>query len=172
MIIAVGSKNPAKVEAVTNVMGDSIYKIVAVDAPSDVSEQPFSDEETITGAINRAKASMLEMKSDVGIGLEGGVVETPFGLYLCNWGALVTKAGEPIVAGGSRIALPIEIANRLKNGEELGPVMDDYTKQKNIRKKEGAIGVFTNDRVSRIAMFEHIVEMLIGQFEFQEKKMN
>lgn len=167
MIIAIGSENPAKVESVYNAVGTDENQIIAVNVPSGVSAQPFSDEETIKGAINRAKRSLMETNGQLGIGLEGGVVETPFGLFLCNWGALVTDNQDPIIAGGARIPLPEEIATRLRQGEELGPVMDEYTMKKNIRKKEGAIGVFTNEEISRIDMFEHIVKMLIGQYEYQ-----
>ena len=39
---------------------------------SGVSPQPFSDEETIQGAINRARAAVKETGADIGIGLEGG----------------------------------------------------------------------------------------------------
>ncbi|WP_042345255.1 DUF84 family protein [Bacillus massiliigorillae] len=172
MIIAIGSRNPAKVEAVSNVVEINQNKVLAVDVPSGVSNQPFSDEETIKGAINRAKASLMETSGQIGIGLEGGVVETPYGLFLCNWGALVTNKQEPIIAGGARIPLPEEIAIRLRQGEELGPIMDEYTKKKNIRKKEGAIGVFTNEEISRIAMFEHIVKMLIGQYKYQQQRLH
>ncbi|MGM9924278.1 MAG: DUF84 family protein [Bacillus sp. (in: firmicutes)] len=169
MIIAVGSKNPAKVEAVRAVFQADSSQVIAVDVPSGVSAQPFSDEETIKGAINRAKASMAEANAHIGIGLEGGVAETPFGLFLCNWGALVAKDGKPILAGGARIALPEEIAVRLKRGEELGPVMDEYTNRQNIRKKEGAIGVFTNEAITRKGMFEHIMNMLMGQYNYLNK---
>jgi len=55
------------------------------------------------------------------------------------------------------------------DGEELGPVMDAFTKQENISKKEGAIGVFTNERITRGEMFLHIMRMLAGQHEYKLK---
>jgi len=172
MIISIGSKNPAKVEAVLKVFNQPTDSVKAVDVPSRVSEQPFSDDETIMGAINRAEGALATGNSQIGIGLEGGVVKTSYGLMLCNWGALVAEHMNPIIAGGARIKLPEEVAERLLNGEELGPVMDDYTKKKNIRKKEGAIGVFTNEEMSRSQMFEHIIKMLVGQYRYQQKSRN
>ena len=172
MMISIGSKNPAKIEAVKKVFNQPTDSVIAIDVPSGVSEQPFSDDETISGAVNRAKAALMAGNSQIGIGLEGGVVETSYGLMLCNWGALVVENMEPIIAGGARIKLPEEVANRLMNGEELGPVMDQYTKKKNIRKKEGAIGVFTDEQLSRSLMFEHIMKMLIGQYHYRQKQMN
>jgi inosine/xanthosine triphosphatase len=168
--IAIGSKNPAKVQAVNNVFQDA--EILSLSVESGVSEQPFSDDETIEGAVNRAKNCLIHSHADMGIGLEGGVVQTKQGLFLCNWGAMVTRDSIIWIAGGARILLPDSVATRLINGEELGPVMDDFTKKANISKKEGAIGVFTNERITRAEMFEHIMRMLLGQYEYQQKIQN
>ncbi|MEC2224443.1 DUF84 family protein [Heyndrickxia faecalis] len=172
MIIAIGSTNPAKVSAVRKafeVLDGQKIEFVAAGVPSGVKEQPFSDEETLQGAINRSRAVLAAKNADIGIGLEGGVVETPHGLFLCNWGALVVEGEEPFIAGGARIPLPEEIAVRLRAGEELGPVMENYAKKENVRKKEGAIGVFTNELVTRGDMFTHITKMLLGQFLYQKR---
>ncbi|HYK72522.1 MAG TPA: DUF84 family protein [Pseudoneobacillus sp.] len=165
MKIIIGSKNPAKVEAVKGAFSKG-YEFNSLDVPSGVSEQPFSDEETMKGAINRAEHALKLGGGDIGIGLEGGVQESSFGLFLCNWGALVVKGHPPLLAGGAKILLPDEIANLLRNGEELGPVMDDYAKKENIRKKEGAIGVFTNGKIDRSTMFTHVTKLLVGQYDY------
>jgi inosine/xanthosine triphosphatase len=171
MKIIIGSKNPAKIAAVKQTFTFRDAEFIAVNVPSGVRDQPFSDEETITGAVNRAKQALREGDGDLGIGLEGGVQDTPFGLFLCNWGALVANSDDPpIIAGGARILLPEEIAERLRAGEELGPVMDDFTKKKNIRKNEGAIGVFTNGMVNRSEMFSHVTKLLLGQYEHRLMK--
>jgi inosine/xanthosine triphosphatase len=172
MRISVGSKNPAKIAAVQNVFSAYESEIFSVDVPSGVREQPLSDDETITGAMNRAEAALGKSGSDIGIGLEGGVHQGAHGLFLCNWGVLHEKGLEPIIAGGARIALPHEISQRLLAGEELGPVMDEYAKKQNVRKKEGAIGIFTNGRVDRAAMFSHIMSLLLGQFEYRMAQNN
>ncbi|NHC42432.1 DUF84 family protein [Bacillus sp. MM2020_1] len=164
MKIIIGSKNPAKITAVKNSFSHE-GEFVSLDIPSGVSEQPFSDEETIKGAINRAAAALKQGNGDIGIGLEGGVQETSYGLLICNWGALVTNESEPIIAGGARIPLPEEIAVRLRAGEELGPVMEDYAKNKNVRKQEGAVGIFTSGMVNRSEMFTHVMNLLVGQYK-------
>jgi inosine/xanthosine triphosphatase len=164
MKIIIGSKNPAKIAAVKNSFLNE-DEFVALDVPSGVSEQPFSDEETIKGAINRAMGALTQGKGDIGIGLEGGVQETSFGLLICNWGALATNEREPIIAGGARILLPEEVASRLRAGEELGPVMDDYAKRQNVSKQEGAVGIFTNGMVNRSEMFTHVMNLLVGQYK-------
>ncbi len=164
MKIIIGSKNPAKITAVKNSFSHE-DEFVALDIPSGVNEQPFSDEETIKGAINRAVGALKQGNGDIGIGLEGGVQETSYGLFICNWGALASNEGEPIIAGGARIPLPEEVAIRLRAGEELGPVMEDYAKKKNVRKQEGAVGIFTNGMVNRSEMFTHVMHLLVGQYK-------
>ncbi len=164
MRITVGSKNIAKVESVKNVYKEA--DIFGISVPSEVSDQPFSDEETIKGAVNRAINALRAGDSHIGIGLEGGVLEMKSGMYLCNWGALACESGFSTVAGGARIRIPDEIAEAVRSGRELGPVMDEYAKKRNVRELEGAIGIFSNGKINRKEMFEHIVKLLAGQYEF------
>ncbi|WP_053364381.1 DUF84 family protein [Bacillus sp. FJAT-27251] len=167
MIVAIGSENPAKISAVQQGFKEHQCIFIPVSVASGVSEQPFSDDETIRGAVNRAISAAAETGAHIGVGLEGGVQQTEHGLFLCNWGALASKDSSPIIAGGARIPLPGEIAERLMSGEELGPVMDDYARKQNVRKKEGAVGVFTNGKIDREEMFAHVMKLLVGQFEYR-----
>ncbi|KUP05529.1 NTPase [Bacillus coahuilensis p1.1.43] len=166
MNIAIGSKNPAKVGAVERACRPYLTgDFYSVDVDSGVSSQPFTDEETIQGAVNRAKKACLHLDANMGFGLEGGVQETSHGLFLCNWGAIyLREQQDSMIAGGARILLPEEIACRLRNGEELGPVMNDYSNRNDVRSKEGAVGIFTNSLMTRGAMFEHVTTLLIGQY--------
>ncbi|MEG9297192.1 DUF84 family protein [Mangrovibacillus sp. Mu-81] len=170
--LAIGTQNKAKVEAIQNGFLE-YYEHVSFEClktESNVNEQPFSDQETIEGALNRAKNVLRMTEADVGIGLEGGVTESLYGMFLCNWGALVDRDGNEIIAGGARISLPAEIANGLRQGRELGPLMDGFTQRTGIRHKEGAVGVFTDGNVTRDAMFLHVVHLLIGQWHYKKKQ--
>lgn len=171
MKIGIGSKNPVKINAVKEAFHsiNTSYLFQAFAAPSLVSEMPFSDDETIQGASNRAAFCLEDDQCDIGVGLEGGVTETSYGLCVCNWGVLIPRGKQPIIAGGGRFFLPKEISARLRDGEELGPVMDDYAQKLHVRTKEGAIGIFTNGRITRKAMFLHIMQSLIGQYEYWYK---
>jgi inosine/xanthosine triphosphatase len=171
--VAIGTQNPAKVHAIQKAFqeqyGEVLFQCLKTD--SNVSEQPLSDQETIEGALNRAKNVLKATESDVGIGLEGGVSESLYGMFVCNWGALVDRDGNEIIGGGARIPLPNEIIRGLKAGKELGPLMDEYAKRTEIRKKEGAIGVLTNDLVTRKEMFRHVVGLLIGQWQYKQNNL-
>ncbi|MDQ0196961.1 DUF84 family protein [Neobacillus ginsengisoli] len=171
MKIIIGSKNPAKITAVKNAFSEKELEFISLDIPSGVNAQPFSDEETINGAVNRAVEALKKGKGEIGIGLEGGVQETKRGMLICNWGALAANDIEPIIAGGARFILPEEVAIRVRSGEELGPVMDDYAKIQNVRKHEGAIGIFTNGLINRVDMFTHLMNILVGQYQYKKKSL-
>lgn len=165
MNIIVGSTNLAKVKAVEEIFPNE--HVFPKQVASHVSEQPFSDEETREGAINRAlQCVSTQLDHVIGIGLEGGVMYIGDQLYLCNWGALVTETKDMYIASGARILLPPTIAEPLKEGIELGKVMAAYTQNKDVRHHEGAVGVLTNNLVSRKEMFIHVVKLLRGQWEF------
>ncbi|ALS79122.1 NTPase [Planococcus kocurii] len=163
--VAIASKNSAKITAVSNVFKNLEWAVdlSAVDAESEVSAQPFSQQETRQGAVNRAKNALGDQ--DFAIGLEGGVYEVEEILYLCNWGALATQDGRLITAAGAQIPLPEEIAAGLRSGTELGTIMDDYANESGIRHHKGAIGILTDGLVNRGEMFGHVVKLLIGQYQ-------
>jgi inosine/xanthosine triphosphatase len=162
--ICVGSKNPTKVGAVEEIFPEAAVDFAVVS--SRVSPQPMSDEETRSGAINRALECRKASPDVYGIGLEGGVMFIGDTCYLCNWGAMATPEGNIFTASGARIVLPEEISQKLKDGKELGEIMDSFAQRKEVRNKEGAIGIFTNDLISRKEMFSHVVKLLRGQWEY------
>jgi len=164
--LAVASKNPAKIGAVEDCFNERGLhtEIIPVETDSGVSAQPFSIAETKQGAVNRA-SSALRHDFDLAIGLEGGVFELDGTMYLCNWGALASSDGRVYTAGGAQIPLPEVIARELRNGKELGPVMDAYANETGIRHHKGAIGILTDGLMNRGEMFGHIVTLLIGQYQ-------
>lgn len=169
MKIGIGTTNQAKSTAVRiewkkHVKGSTFQEFNVM---SGVSDQPIGDNETLTGAKNRALHVLKDSDIDIDIafGLEGGVKELDGVMYICNWGVLATKEGQVFMAGGAQIPLPEEVAKPIRAGEELGPVMDKYMMREGIRHKEGAVGVFTNGLVNRSDMFEHIIRLLIGQYQ-------
>lgn len=163
MKIAVGSTNPVKVNSIKAITESEVR---GYEVSSGVSDQPWGDDETLLGAKNRAKLALEKGGADVGIGFEGGVQYIGEVLYVCNWGALIDREGNEVVAGGARLPLPAEIQTKLRRGEELGPVMSEFVSRTDVRKKEGAIGIFTNGAITRTDMFQHIGTVLFGQYEY------
>jgi inosine/xanthosine triphosphatase len=166
MKIGMGSSNPAKIKAADPFL--AYFKeadLLSYSSDSLVSAQPFSDEETKEGAINRAK-DCVKQGASIGLGFEGGVMEMEDGMYLCNWGAVADKDGNVFSAAGARILLPHSIVEGLKQGQELGTLMGEFTQDPEIRKKDGAIGVFTSGMLTRSEMFLHISTILLGQYVY------
>ncbi|MEK3933839.1 DUF84 family protein [Sporosarcina sp. FSL W7-1349] len=172
MDFVIGSTNKAKVQAATEVIHAQYPSahFEARNVDSSVSDQPFGDEETMAGAVNRAIAAAGTKSGAIGIGFEGGVRMVGRQMYLCNWGALALPDGKVFTAAGAQIPLPLEIAERLLAGDELGPVVDRYFQASGIPQREGAIGMFTAHLVKRNQLFEHILLLLLGQFEFSENQ--
>ena len=162
MKFILGSENQAKQRAVSRIVERYIEKstVSSASVPSGVNAQPMTEEETRQGAINRAVAAA---QGAYGIGLEGGVHMIAGTMYLCNWGALVTPEGQLFTAAGAQIPLPQALAEEIRNGKELGNAVDHYFKKQNIRMSEGAMGMLTAQVVPRDALFEHIMQLLIGQ---------
>lgn len=163
--IILASLNKTKQKAVVTVFND--YHIKTLDLPSDVGTQPMTDLETRTGAINRAKHAWAIDTDVIGIGLEGGIMIVEDELYLCNWGALITSDKQIITAAGARIRLPNQFKAEFAKGKELSEIMNVFTSKEDIRNQEGAIGIFTNNEISRTDLFIHIVKMLKGQMDYQ-----
>jgi inosine/xanthosine triphosphatase len=169
MYVVVGSANPVKRRAVESVVGAE-WDVEARGVPSGVAEQPRGHVETREGARNRAEAAFDAVAGEtsrrtLGVGIEGGVARfeectTPF---LVNWAA-ATDGDRVTCATGPSFPLPEHVARRVADGEELGPVMDDELGQSDVKKKQGAAGVFTAGMVDREASLSTGVAAALGPF--------
>jgi inosine/xanthosine triphosphatase len=166
MKIAVGSTNPVKVTAVTTMISRvwPTAQIVPISVPTGVSAMPMTDAETIEGARNRAEAAREAAGANLGIGLEGGVHPEPFGLVLQGWVVIVDADGRATFGGCPRLPLPLHIAVRVQNGEELGHVMDDVLNDHNVKQKGGAVGALTHNLVMREEAFATAVAYALAPF--------
>lgn len=167
MRIGVGSGNPVKRRAVESALVGPLagadVESLAVD--SGVSDQPSGHAETITGAETRAANVLAGGDVDLGVGVEGGVAEFEGtdGLFLVMWA--VASDGERVGHGsGPAIRLPDSIADRVRDGEELGPVMDDVLGEEDVARKQGAAGALTGGRVDRTEALATAVAGALGPF--------
>lgn len=164
--VAVGSGNPVKLAAVRAVLGgaaaDAVFESVAV--PSGVADQPFGDEETIRGARNRAIAALTAIDADMGVGLEGGVVDGPAGMRSCAWCVVVHRDGREGVGGSLAIPLPDPVAEMIREGEELGHAMDRLVSTRGTKYGKGAVGILTAGRIDRQGAYEVLVTYALSPF--------
>jgi inosine/xanthosine triphosphatase len=154
MKIAVGSLNAAKLAAVQQ--GVAAYwpeaEVVGHDVPSGVRPQPLGHEETIAGALNRARAALAaQPDATLGVGLEGGVVELHGWTVMMSYVAVVDVNGREVVTPGTGTPLPHNWGKAMWEGAELRPFVQaaglPYSYQK------GVIALLTNDFLSRDHMF-------------------
>lgn len=178
--VFVGSTNPVKINAVKLAMDSLEIDVTGLKTPSNVDEQPRSDEETRKGAQNRAKAAWVQGKKAqpgatevIGIGLEGGVMDHHNGdLWSTVWICL-TDDGETLYeSNGARFPIPAPFDELIRSGGEMGPVVAKITGVHNVKHKEGMIGVITDNFVQRTEVYAAIAKIAVGLWqghEWQEK---
>ncbi|RMF04735.1 MAG: DUF84 family protein [Chloroflexi bacterium] len=164
--IAVGSTNPVKLAAAKAVLGRAFpaAQFTAVSVPSDVPDQPWGDEQTRSGALNRARAARRESGSQLGVGLEGGLVQTSVGVMTCAWCAIVDENSKVGYGGGVRILLPPPVEEQLTIHGELGPAMDALVNEHNTKQGRGAVGILTAGLTNRQSAYEQLVAMAAAPF--------
>ena len=158
--IIVASLNPAKIAAAhlafAQLLPDTVH-ISGVSVPSGVAEQPMSDDETYQGARQRALAARaIVPDADLWIGMEGGVACTELeqGSY-CTTFAWIQVLGSELdnASRSASLTLPPVVAQAIRLGEELGPAMDRLFNQENTKQTGGAIGILTNQLLTRRTVY-------------------
>ena len=154
MKIAVGSLNAAKLAAVKQ--GVAAYwpdaEVVGHDVPSGVPGQPVGLEETALGALNRAKNARVQAGSDLGAGLEGGVMELAERMVLFGVVAVWDGVRASVVPSVG-VPLPDTWAEAVRNGQELGPFMAERYKE--YGRHLGAMPFVTKGQIVRDEAFAY-----------------
>ncbi|HEX4684394.1 MAG TPA: inosine/xanthosine triphosphatase [Gemmatimonadaceae bacterium] len=166
-LIAVGSTNPVKCGAVRAVLSPLAAgaRVEGVAVASTVSDQPIGDEETIRGALARAAAARDALGADLGVGIEGGVVEQPDGaMRTCAWAAIIDASGRSGVGGSLAMPLPSKIARMIRDGLELGHAMDRLVGENDTKRGKGAVGILTRGLVDRQRAYEILVTYALAPF--------
>lgn len=172
MKFAIGSTNPTKtraVETVLRVLFDTI-ELVSLEVSSGISAQPVGDEETRRGAFNRACTVLARTDAEWGFGLEGGVIQTEFGVMTSAWCVVVARDGRVGVGGSANMLLPDVVARRvMQDGRELGEAMDEYANTQDVKRGKGAIGILTRGLLDRQGAYEYIVKLALARMMWEEK---
>lgn len=163
--VAVGSMNPVKVSAaratIERLAPHAV--VIGIAVPSGVGDQPWGDEETIRGAVARARAARDELDTDWGVGIEGGVIDAADGtIRTCAWAAIVSRDGRVGIGGSLSMELPARVAALVRGGMELGHAMDAVTGEQDVKRGVGAVGILTHGLVTRQAAYETIVAYAIS----------
>jgi inosine/xanthosine triphosphatase len=158
---AVGSTNPAKVDAVRRTLSRFAPEcvVVAVDVPSGVGVMPLGENAIRTGALARARAALERTDAEIAFGLEGGAILDRDRAWLTAHVVALTRDGQLGEAAWGRMLLPRVAAERIRAGEELGDIIDDLFDRKASKRQTGAVGLLTEGTVSRTDAFADLVAM-------------
>lgn len=167
--------NKTKLAALSSILAEypmfSGAEVVGVDAVTDVFGHPKSIEETIEGAIARAKKA--QEGNDYGFGIEGGMMKVPH-----------SKSGYMEVSAcaifdGARVHLglspamewPLEMHDSIMNkGLDGSQAMRaaGFTSEEKPGEGQGIIGVLTNGRITRTDYNKLAIMMALTHLEHPE----
>ena len=156
MRINLGSKNNAKINALKEILKEypdfEDAEVVAKDVSSGVPHQPKSLEETVDGAIKRARNSFNNCSYSVG--LESGLMKVPHTKtgYMDTTVCAIYDGEKCHLGLSSCFEYPIKVLNyMLEKNENASNAFRQlgFTDKEYIGYEEGIIGVVTKNRLDR-----------------------
>jgi inosine/xanthosine triphosphatase len=162
--------------------GISIHGVEGCD--SGVSSQPFGDEETRRGAINRLKRCIqIEPNRDYYVSFEGGVGlssrggvrllsssldELPDSLQMLEcfaWVAVVEGKSQRVsLARTASFVLPPEVSSLVKGGMELGEADDKVFGRSGGKGMDGTVGKLTSGIINRAEYYAQALQLALIPF--------
>ena len=169
MKIVVASTNPAKLGAARRAFENRFpgepCDIVTAPAESGVGDQPFSDEDTRNGAINRAhNAGEQHPDADYCVGMEGGVDTFNGQLFTFAWMAVLGPDGRTGVARSLSLPLPPAVKRLVEDGLELGEANDRVFSTTNSKQGGGAFGLLTGGQLTREDVYSDALSIALLLF--------
>lgn len=162
--VIAATTNPAKIRAIsqafTELFGPDSCRIESVEVNSGVPNQPMGDKETRSGARHRVmSARQVRPEADFWIGIEAGIDDE----MTFAWIVIENNhcRGE---ARSASLILPPVILKSLYEGKELGDEMAILTGVCNIKQQGGAIGLFTEGRLSRTSVYQQALLLAFVPF--------
>ena len=173
--VLVVSRNPVKIRAAQEAFS-SFYENINL-SNIEISEidptgvhlkaQPFGEEETYETSRWRVKSAQdYKHGFDFYVGIEGGVVLTPQNNpRIIVYSSIGNKSFIETVRG-CEIPLPRKFFTQLLNSthSELGDLMTEISGIPNIKQKEGAVGILTQNVVTRFDILKQSVIMALIPF--------
>ena len=160
VLVALGTKNPAKVEGVRRAFSNyfSEVEIRPVDSSSVALAQPKGLREMSAGAKKRAKFALSKTGGDFGVGVEAGIF-TIGAVYFDNQIAAIADSSGNVSFGHSAgYMLPRKDMETLfREGKELERWAERLSGIKEVGDKGGLIRYLTKGKMSRADLTEQCV---------------
>jgi len=166
--VAVGSTNQVKLGAVQDAFHQIFpgieVSIEGLQVNSGVSDQPMTDWETYRGAVQRARAVQEQAPAcDIAVGIEGGIEKLGSDLAAFAWAVLIGRECFGKARSGLFV-LPPEVTDLVRAGKELGDADDIVFDRSDSKRKNGAVGLLTNNVIDRRSYYEHM--LILGLVPF------
>lgn len=170
MRVVVGSRNPVKLASVEDAFSKFFkeVEVTGAEVDSGVSSQPLGGD-TFEGALNRARRARDSFKGGFFVGIEGGVFELASRWFSFGVVCVMDKDGKRGYGLTPFFELPTQIVKQLKEGKELGDIVDELTGEKGTRLKRGAVGYLTRGVVDR--KLYYIQGVIMALIPFLNEKM-
>ena len=170
--IVVASKNPVKINVMLagfqKMFPEEQFEIEGVSAASGVGDQPKTNAEIFSGALNRAHNACKEcQEADFFVGIEGGIEENASDMESFAWVVIRSKNGELGKGKTGRFFLPPKVAALVKEGKELGEADDIVFGRTNSKQENGAVGILTENVVDGQKYYTDAVIMALIPFKNQ-----
>lgn len=152
----IGSQNKVKLEAVREILEEYpalAGEVVGVEVPSGVPDQPLSLEETVRGAMNRARDAYRDC--DYGIGIESGIMQVPATKsgYMDICACAIYDGREFHLGLSSAWEFPdpkvMDLLSREGLTMEQAAVRAGLTENAKVGSAEGVISILTKGRLNR-----------------------
>lgn len=164
-LFAVGSENPVKINCVTAAVTAfwPTAQVVGTRTDSQVSAQPTSEHEMYIGALNRARQALKNIPTaQYGVGIEGGIEDDPKdnedGMWAFAVIVIVDRQQRTSEGQTGRFRLPPGVARLIRDeGLELGEADDRIFGRQNSKQNEGAIGILSDGRITRMELYQPAV---------------
>ena len=168
MKIVVGSENPTKIHAAKmafmKAFPNEPLEVVGVKVSSGVPDQPQGQNQTIEGAINRAKRALEQTPdADFGVGEEGGMqpfdfvytgsVQNKEKWFETGWCVVIDTKGLIGIGSSIHMEVPPKLMKHVSEGKELGTATDIAFATVESGKQAGFFGLMTNNHIDRTSAY-------------------
>jgi len=165
MIIAVGSKNPAKLEGVRRAFSGYFpqIEIRQVDSSSIARAQPLGLDQMVEGAIARAKFALSKAGGDYGVGVEAGIFRVGSVYFDHQQAAIADAIGKVSLGHSAGYMLPKgAVEKMLGEGKELEQLAEGLTGVLGVGDKGGLVHYLTKGKMTRADLTEQCVMMALA----------
>lgn len=167
-VFAVGSQNPVKLQCVQQAVALfwPAAQVIGINTDSQVSAQPMSEHVMRIGAQNRAThALQLCPEASHGVGIEGGIEDKPDGMWAFAVVVIADRNTRQSEGQTGRFQLPEGVARLVREeGLELGDADDRFFGRENSKQQEGAIGILSDGKITRVALYQPAVVFALLPF--------